>query len=35
VVAALFGHLRHFGLPPAVLGRLDAKLAADRAGDWR
>jgi hypothetical protein len=35
VVAALFGHLRRFGLPPAVLGRLDAKLAADRAGDWR
>jgi hypothetical protein len=35
VVAALFAHLRRFGLPPAVLGRLDAKLAADRAGDWR
>lgn len=35
LVGALFAHLRGFGLPAEVLGRLDASLTAARAGTLR
>jgi len=35
LVGALFSHLRGFGMPAEVLGRLDAALAAARAGSLR